>query len=84
MQVGAFFSIPFDSVKTQLQRMQANEAGVLPYTGPLDCTSKLVRAEGIRRLWVGGMPWALRVGPILTIQWLVIEQLLRVETRVGL
>ena len=27
--VGAFFSIPFDSVKTQLQRMQPNDKGVM-------------------------------------------------------
>ena len=64
--------------------MQPNEAGVMPYTGPLDCAAKLVRKEGIGRLWVGGLPWAMRVGPILTIQWLVIEQLLRVEKRIGL
>ena len=56
----------------------------MPYTGPLDCAAKLVRKEGIGRLWVGGLPWAMRVGPILTIQWLVIEQLLRAEKRIGL
>ena len=30
------------------------------------------------------MPWAMRVGPILTIQWLVIEQLLVVQKRLGM
>lgn len=82
--MGAFFSIPFDSVKTQLQRMQPNDAGAMPYSGPLDCAVKLVRTEGLGRLWVGGLPWAMRVGPILTIQWLVIEQLISMEGRVGL
>lgn len=58
--------------------------GGRPYKGPLDCATKLVRESGVRRLWVGGMPWAMRVGPILTIQWLVIEQLLVAQKRLGM
>ena len=49
----------------------------------LDCAAKLVRQEGIGRLWVGGLPWAMRVGPILTIQWLVIGTLMLSDKTFG-
>ncbi|KAJ3205319.1 hypothetical protein HDU67_008924, partial [Dinochytrium kinnereticum] len=43
----SFFSLPFDFVKTRLQRQTPDSKGVLPYKGSFDCAVKVVRREGI-------------------------------------
>eukprot|EP01046_Picozoa_sp_COSAG06_P052868 COSAG06_NODE_8990_length_2017_cov_16.215328_2_plen_98_part_00 len=61
--------------------LDIRQCGALHKEGPL-----IARQSWCGKLgpWVGGLPWAMRFGPILTIQWLVIEQLLRAKKRIGL
>lgn len=64
-------SLPFDNVKTKLQKMKATN-GVFPYSGVLDCLKQTVAKEGITGLWVGLPTYYFRVAPhamiTLTIQ----------------
>ncbi|KAK1553898.1 hypothetical protein Q3G72_005083 [Acer saccharum] len=39
-------SLPFDYVKTQIQKMQPDAQGKYPYTGSLDCAMKTLKAGG--------------------------------------
>lgn len=56
-------SLPFDNIKTKLQKMKANPDGKLPYKGVLDCLLKTSQKEGAARLWVGLSTYYFRVAP---------------------
>merc|ERR1712070_1334242 len=59
----SFFSLPFDFVKTQVQKMKPDPVtGELPFKGPLDCAVKQVKAGGITRLWSGFPTYYVRAG----------------------
>ena len=57
----AFFSLPFDMVKTRLQRGAAD--GALKYKGFLDCAIKVARDEGPLRFYRGFGTYFLRIAP---------------------
>ena len=38
----ALFSLPFDNVKTKIQKMKAGQDGKLPYSGVPDCFTKSI------------------------------------------
>lgn len=40
------FSLPFDFVKTRMQKQKPGPDGVMPYKGSLDCAAKVLRNEG--------------------------------------
>nr|KAJ0206606.1 hypothetical protein LSAT_V11C500240690 [Lactuca sativa] len=46
-------SLPFDYVKTQIQKMQPNAEGKFPYTGSLDCAMKTLKAGGSLKFYTG-------------------------------
>merc|ERR1712146_543728 len=48
----SFLSLPFDNVKTKLQKMKAVD-GVYPYKGVADCLKQTIAREGVTGLWVG-------------------------------
>jgi solute carrier family 25 oxoglutarate transporter 11 len=61
------FSLPFDNVKTKLQKMKPDALGRLPYAGITDCFVKTIRREGLSRLWVGSVSYYLRTTPHVMI-----------------
>ena len=70
----ALCSLPFDNVKTKIQKMKPERDGRLPYTGVLDCFRKSVAQEGVRRLWAGLPAYYLKVGPHAIITLLAAER----------
>jgi solute carrier family 25 oxoglutarate transporter 11 len=74
--VAAIISLPFDNVKTKLQKMKAGANGVMPYKGVIDCMSKTVKLEGPSKLWVGIVTYYFRVAPHAVIS-LVTNDFLR-------
>jgi len=68
---GAFLSLPFDNLKTKLQRMKAKPDGSLPYSGFLDCARKSIAKEGVTGLWIGFPTFYVRVAPHAMITLLV-------------
>ncbi|CAE7260357.1 DTC [Symbiodinium natans] len=64
---GSVFSLPFDFVKTQLQKMKPDPAtGEMPFKGPADCAWKTLRASPLR--FYSGFPvYFARTGPVSTI-----------------
>jgi len=69
-------SLPFDNVKTKLQKMNKGPDGNFPYKGILDCFVKTSKKEGAARLWVGLNTYYVRIAPHAIIS-LVTNEFLR-------
>ena len=59
----AFFSLPFDNIKTKMQKQKPNAAGELAYKSMPDCIAKSIAKEGLTGLWAGLPTYYFRVGP---------------------
>lgn len=59
----SFFSLPFDFVKTRLQKQSKGADGRLPYSGMGDCFRKVAREEGILRFYRGFGTYYVRIAP---------------------
>jgi hypothetical protein len=59
----SFFSLPFDYVKTQLQKMQPLPDGTMPYKGALDCAAKTFAAGGPTKFYTGFPTFYFRIAP---------------------
>ena len=59
----SFFSLPFDFVKTRLQKQSRGPDGKLPYTSMADCFRKVARDEGVLRFYRGFTTYYVRIAP---------------------
>lgn len=59
----SFFSLPFDFVKTRLQKQSKGADGKLPYSGMMDCFRKVAKEEGILRFYRGFGTYYVRIAP---------------------
>jgi solute carrier family 25 (mitochondrial oxoglutarate transporter), member 11 len=59
----SFFSLPFDFVKTRLQKQQKAADGTFPYKGMVDCFRKVAREEGLLRFYRGFSTYYVRIAP---------------------
>jgi solute carrier family 25 (mitochondrial oxoglutarate transporter), member 11 len=59
----SFFSLPFDFVKTRLQKQQRAPDGTLPYKSMVDCFQKVARQEGLLRFYRGFATYYVRIAP---------------------
>lgn len=59
----SFFSLPFDFVKTRLQKQTKGPDGSLPYKGMFDCFKKVAAEEGPLRFYRGFSTYYVRIAP---------------------
>lgn len=59
----SFFSLPFDFVKTRLQKQTRRPDGTLPYKGMLHCARKVIAEEGWGRFYRGFTTYYVRIAP---------------------
>lgn len=59
----SFFSLPFDFVKTRLQKQTRRPDGSLPYRGMWDCFKKVTKEEGVLRFYRGFGTYYVRIAP---------------------
>jgi solute carrier family 25 oxoglutarate transporter 11 len=59
----SFFSLPFDFVKTRLQKQQKGPDGRMPYRGMFDCFKKVIKEEGPLRVYRGFSTYYVRIAP---------------------
>ena len=59
----SFFSLPFDFVKTRLQKQSKGPDGKLPYSGMVDCFAKVFKEEGPMRFYRGFSTYFFRIAP---------------------
>merc|ERR1712050_310758 len=72
----AFFSLPFDFVKTQVQKMKPDPVtGEMPYKGPLDCAAKQIKSGGLLRLWAGFPTYYAKMAPQVGIALIMQDQI---------
>lgn len=82
--VGSVFSLPFDYVKTQIQRQKPDADGKLPFSGPLDCARKTLAQHGPARFYAGLPTYSMRIAPMITLTWFLIEAIKKLELANGL
>lgn len=70
----AIGSLPFDNIKTKMQKQKANADGVMPYKNMLDCIQKSMAKEGVAGFWAGLPTYYFRVGPHAIITLMAAEQ----------
>ncbi|KAI9756200.1 MAG: Origin recognition complex, subunit 1 [Chaenotheca gracillima] len=71
----SFFSLPFDFVKTRLQKQQKGPDGKLPYSSMVDCFKKVTKEEGILRFYRGFGTYYVRIAPHAMVTLLVADYL---------
>lgn len=65
--IAATMSLPFDNVKTKLQKMTKNPDGSFPYKGFIDCAMQTAGREGISGFWAGLPTYVFRIAPHVMI-----------------
>ncbi|KAL4792042.1 mitochondrial carrier domain-containing protein [Aspergillus venezuelensis] len=72
----SFLSLPFDFVKTRLQKQQKDPStGKLPYKGMFDCARKVVHEEGWLRFYRGFGTYYVRIAPHAMVTLIVADYL---------
>ncbi|KAM0322289.1 hypothetical protein ACHAQA_009578 [Verticillium albo-atrum] len=71
----SFFSLPFDFVKTRLQKQSRGADGKLPYKGMADCFVKVTKQEGILRFYRGFGTYYVRIAPHAMVTLIVADYL---------
>jgi len=71
----SFFSLPFDFVKTRLQKQTKAADGTLPYKGMADCFAKVAREEGPLRFYRGFSTYYVRIAPHAMVTLIVADWL---------
>jgi len=71
----SFFSLPFDFVKTRIQKQKAGADGKLPYNGSIDCVVKVLKQEGPLAFYKGFSTFYIRIAPHAVITLLTLEAL---------
>lgn len=61
--LAAFMSLPFDNVKTKVQRMKRLPDGTYPYKGMIDCAMKTIAKEGPMGFYTGFPTYYVRIAP---------------------
>ncbi|XAR68647.1 hypothetical protein NMG60_11003843 [Bertholletia excelsa] len=77
-------SLPFDYVKTQIQKMHPDAEGKYPYTGALDCAMKTFKSGGPLKFYTGFPIYCVRIAPHVMMTWIFLNQIQHLEKAVGL
>jgi len=71
----SFFSLPFDFVKTRLQKQNRLPDGTLPYKSMVHCFAKVTKDEGILRFYRGFGTYYVRIAPHAMVTLIVADYL---------
>jgi len=73
--IAATMSLPFDNVKTKMQKMTPLPDGTMPYKSLIDCAIKTATNESIAGFWAGLPTYILRIAPHVMITLVASEYL---------
>ncbi|KAJ3015325.1 hypothetical protein HKX48_004664 [Thoreauomyces humboldtii] len=68
-------SLPFDFIKTRLQKQRPDLKGVMPYKGTIDCALKVIRIEGPLSFYRSFPVYYLRIAPHAMLTLVVADAL---------
>eukprot|EP00850_Spirogloea_muscicola_P022814 SM000313S11964 [mRNA] locus=s313:51519:53652:+ [translate_table: standard] len=77
-------SLPFDYVKTQIQKMQPGPDGKLPYSGSLDCAAKTLASGGPLKFYTGFGTYCVRIAPHVMMTWIFLNQIGKLQKQIGI
>lgn len=77
-------SLPFDYVKTQMQKMKPNPDGTMPYKNSLDCAAKTLAQGGPLKFYSGFSTYIIRIAPHVVFTLVFAELLPKLEKNFGL
>lgn len=77
-------SLPFDFVKTRMQKMKALPDGTMPYKSAVDCAMKTLTKEGPLTFYTGFPTYIMRIGPHVVFTLMFVDMLPKLESKVGL
>lgn len=79
----AFCSLPFDFVKTRLQKMTPNPDGTLPFKGPLEFVGKTLKNEGPLVFYTGFPTYLVRIGPHVVFTLIFLDTITHLQKKYG-
>ncbi len=74
----SFFSLPFDFVKTRMQKQRPDAQGNLQYKSPIDCAVKVLKNEGPLAFYRGFATYYVRIAPHVMITLVTLDFLNKV------
>jgi len=77
-------SLPFDFIKTRLQKMTPNPDGSMPYKGPIDCAMQTLRNEGPLTFYTGFSTYIVRIAPHVVFTLVFMDALPKLQKKIGL
>ena len=84
MAFASFFSLPFDYVKTQLQKQKPLPAGTLPFKGFGDCCAKTMAAGGPLKFYTGFPTYYVRIAPHAMFTLILLDQINSMQKSAGM
>ncbi len=73
--IAATIALPFDFLKTRLQKMKRLPDGSYPYKGFFDAAVKIAQKEGVGAFYTGYPTFLVRITPHIGLTWLFMEAL---------
>lgn len=73
----ATVSLPFDFIKTRMQKARPDSNGVMPYKNVVDCFRKIVANEGAMTLYQGYGTFVIRITPHIMLTWVFMDTVKR-------
>mmetsp|Transcript_809 Transcript_809/g.3693 ORF Transcript_809/g.3693 Transcript_809/m.3693 type:complete len:296 (+) Transcript_809:139-1026(+) len=80
----SFFSLPFDYVKTQLQKQKPLPDGTLPFKGFGDCCAKTMAAGGPLKFYTGFPTYYVRIAPHAMFTLILLDQINSMQKSAGM
>lgn len=77
-------SLPFDFVKTRMQKMAPNPDGTMPYKGPIDCATQTLQKEGFLKFYTGFPTYCIRIAPHVVITLVILDIINATQKSMGL
>uniref|UniRef100_A0A6U0UXS4 Uncharacterized protein n=1 Tax=Polytomella parva TaxID=51329 RepID=A0A6U0UXS4_9CHLO len=77
-------SLPFDFVKTRMQKMTANADGTMPYKSALDCAKQTFTKEGPLTFYTGFPTYCIRIAPHVVFTLVFVDLLPKLQKDIGL
>lgn len=71
----ATLSLPFDFIKTRLQKQRPDANGNLQYKNFIDCARKVAAAEGPMAFYNGYLTYVGRITPHIMLTWVFIDNI---------
>jgi len=73
--IAATIALPFDFLKTRLQKMKRLPDGTYPYKGIIDAAGKIAKNEGLMAFYAGYPTFLVRIAPHIALTWMFMEAL---------